>query len=208
MAGTEAARARPSLHLDRQKQAVHDKRKTTAEEGTESDWGGGVHPSHQSRAACLRVCPVPVCELLHGSLPRGEERLLASLCVYRTNRPWARPGLLNRTLNNPAQNISEPSVQPMEVPPAPGPIGPHLPFPPAFLPCRQAPGNCCQGGLGLSLPVCTMIRAHWSLLKMSPPQVHGWLGASRMLRIDLGPNSGCVTAEPRDLENACDFPYL
>lgn len=44
MAGTEAARARPSLHLDQQKQAVHDKRKTTAEEGTESDGGGGRAP--------------------------------------------------------------------------------------------------------------------------------------------------------------------
>lgn len=177
MAGTEAARARPSLHLDQQKQAVHDKRKTTAEEGTESDGGGGACApltNHERRVSGCARCPSANCCMV--VCPEGEERLLASLCVYRTNRPWARPGLLNRTLNNPAQNISEPSVQPMEVPPAPGPIGPHLPFPPAFLPCRQAPGNCCQGGLGLSLPVCTMIRAHWSLLKMPPPPkfMAGW----------------------------------
>ena len=121
-------------------------------------------PRRPSANCCMVVCP------------EGEERLLSSFRVYRTNRPWARPGLLNRTLNNPAQNISEPSVQPMDVPPAPGPISPYLPFPPAFLPCRQALGNCCQGGLGLSLPACTMIRAQWSLLKMSP--LTSWLVGS------------------------------
>lgn len=55
--------------------------------------GGGVRPSHQSRAACLRVCPVPFCELLHGSLPRGGRKAAGlSLCLQdkpSMGPPWS-----------------------------------------------------------------------------------------------------------------------